>query len=153
LFSLRALTTVGRAMAKWITDWRTVRSLASARHRERLLIGEPTFLGYITSAFKVYAGRQAQPHEQWEAMIAPRVSRRVIDELKKIDPVLVTHGGTSNKLGEVKHFHSVAADAQAHGLPIGKLRGHVNSGQYPQVDEAKREFASLAKEIVKRTGL
>lgn len=153
LFSLRALTTVGRAMSKWVADWKTVRGLAIPKQRERLLIGEPTFLGYITSAFKMYAGRQAHPHEEWENMIAPRVRLRVVDELRKIDPKLVLPAGTANKLGEVKHFHSLASDAQKFGLPIGKLRGHVNTGHYDQVDEAKREFASLAKEIVKRIGI
>ena len=39
------------------------------------------------------------------------------------------------------------------GLAIGKLRGQVNSGHYPQVDEAAAEFGTLAKEIIKRAGL
>jgi hypothetical protein len=153
LFSLRALTTVGRSISKWITDWKTVRQLATPKQRERLLVGEPTFLGYVTSAYKMYAGRQARPQKEWENMIAPRVTKRVVDELRKIDPKLVLPAGTPNKLGEVKHFHSLAADAQGYGLPIGKLRGKVNAGHYPQVDEARTEFASLAREIVRRTGI
>lgn len=152
LFSLRALTTVGRSMAKWVKDWQTVRGLASPKDKERLLAGKPRYMGYVASAFKVSSGRRkAHPHSFWEAKIAPRVKTRVVDELRSVDPALVsTH---SNKLGDVKHFHSLAASAQEIGVAIGKLRGHVNSGHYPQVDEALSEFQTLAKEITKRAGL
>ncbi len=153
LFSLRALTTVGRAIGKWVADWSTVRKLASDKERDRLLIGEPSYLGYIASAFKVSSGlRKAQPHSYWEGKIAPRVAARVVDTLKAIDPALTPFAST-NKIGDVKHFHSLAASAQGLGLPIGKLRGHVNTGHYAQVDEARDEFAGLAKEIIKRTGI
>jgi len=152
LFSLRALSTVGRAITKWIRDWETVRSLASSEDRARLLNGKPAFLGYITSAFKVNSGRNAaNPHAEWEARIAPRVRDRIVKELEAVDPALVLGG--PNKLGGVKHFHSLAPEAQAHGVAIGALRGFVNPGHYSQVDEAAREFASLAKEIIKRTGI
>lgn len=152
LFSLRALTTVGRSVGKWVMDWATIRGLATPQDQARLLPGKPKYLGYITSAFKVSSGaRKAQPHSYWEAKIAPRVAKRVVDELKQVDPSLVLN--VSNKIGDVKHFHSLAASAQDFGVAIGKLRGHVNSGHYPQVDEAKGEFAALAKEIVKRAGI
>jgi len=152
LFSLRALTTVGRSMAKWVRDWKTVLSLASAKDKTRLIAGTPCYLGYISSAFKVSSGmRKANPHSYWEAKIAPRVKARVVDELKAVDASLVLPH--PNKLGDVKNFHSLAASAQDVGMAIAKLRGHVNSGHYPQVDEAKTEFAALAKEIVKRTGI
>jgi hypothetical protein len=32
-------------------------------------------------------------------------------------------------------------------------RGFVNTGHYPQVDEARNEFAALAHEVIKRTGI
>jgi cellulose biosynthesis protein BcsQ len=151
LFSLRALTTVGRSVAKWATDWKTVRSLANG-NAGRLLVGRPTFLGYVASAFKVSSGqRKAQPHSYWEGKIAPRVSKRLVDVLKSANSDLVS--SYPNKLGDVKHFHSLAAKAQEVGLDIGSLRGYVNSGHYPQVDEAAAEFVVLAREIVKRTGI
>jgi cellulose biosynthesis protein BcsQ len=149
LFSLRALTTVGRSVSKWVKDWQTVRGLASKKDQARLLKGKPRYLGYIASAFKVSSGmRKANPHSFWEAKIAPRVSKRVVDELEAVDDSLILD--FPNKLGDVKHFHSLAASAQEFGLAIGKLRGHVNSGHYPQVDEAEAEFGALAKEIARR---
>lgn len=153
LFSLRALSTVGRSMAKWISDWQTILSLATKGDRARLLRGKPEYLGYVTSAFKVNAGRNAaSPHADWERKIAPRVRDRIIKDIEGVDPTLVPHSG-SNKLGGIKHFHSLAPDAQRHGTAIGKLRGLVNPGHYPQVQEAANEFDHLAKEIIKRTGI
>lgn len=152
LFSLRALGTVGRSIARWVKDWRTIQSLASPTDRAGLLAGSPKYLGYIASAFKVSSGlRKAKPHSYWEAKIAPRVKSRVVDELRKVDSGLIL--AHSNKLGDVKHFHSLAASAQDAGVAIGKLRGHVNSGHYQQVDEASAEFRALAAEIVKRAGI
>jgi cellulose biosynthesis protein BcsQ len=67
LFSLRALSTVGRSVAKWINDWSTILSLASAKDRREIFDGRPAYLGYITSAFKVNSGRTAaNPHADWE---------------------------------------------------------------------------------------
>jgi cellulose biosynthesis protein BcsQ len=153
LFSLRALSTVGRSVAKWIDGWTTVRGLATTETRKQLFLGKPAFLGYITSAFKVNAGRNASnPHADWERKIAPRVRDRVIKDLEAIDKALVPKDGVY-KLGGVKHFHSLAPEAQKVGLAIGDLRGFVNAGHYPQVDEAKEEFEQLAATIMQRAGI
>lgn len=152
LFSLRALSTVGRSLARWIEDWATVRRLASTADRARILRGKPQYLGYITSSYKVSSGRQAtRPHEFWEAKIAPRVRDRIVEDIRKVDPSLVPEGG--NKLGSIKDFHSLAPQAQEYGIAIGKLRGYVNPGYYQQVDEASTEFATLAREILRKIGI
>jgi cellulose biosynthesis protein BcsQ len=153
LFSLRALSTVGRSVGKWVKDWQTVRQLASSADLQRLLKGKPAYLGYVTSAFKVNAGRNAaNPHAEWERKIAPRVRDRVIEELRIVDSSLIPQGG-SYKLGGIKHFHSLAPEAQRRGVAIGALRGMVNPGHYPQVDEAATQFGNLAKEIIRRAGI
>lgn len=150
LFSLRALSTVGRSITRWISDWQTVRGLAPAGSRH-LLPGQPIYLGYITSAYKVSSGRNStKPHEYWEGKIAPRVRDRVVDALRVVNPSLAPHA--SNKLAAVKDFHSLAPQAQEYGVAIGKLRGMVNSGYNNQIEEACDQFAALAREIRKRTG-
>jgi cellulose biosynthesis protein BcsQ len=152
LFSLRALSTVGRAVARWITDWQTVRSLAAPADKAKILHGKPVYLGYVTSAYKVSSGRiSTKPHDYWEGKIAPRVRDRVVDPLKRVDPTLVPY--SSNKLAAIKDFHSLCPQAQEYGLAIGKLRGQVNSGYNAQISEAATEFAGLAREIKKRMGL
>jgi cellulose biosynthesis protein BcsQ len=152
LFSLRALSTVGRSVGRWINDWKTVRDLATPAARADLLHGMPVYLGYVTSAYKVASGRTStRPHEYWEARIAPRVRDRVMDVLRAVDPALVPF--SSNKLAAIKDFHSLAPQAQEYGSAIGKLRGRVNSGYNAQVLEAAQEFEGLAREIRKRTGV
>lgn len=152
LFSLRALSTVGRSLAKWINDWNAIRTMASPADRGRLFRGKPAYLGYITSAFKVNSGRNAaDPHAEWEGKIAPRVRDRINKDLAAIDPALVPTGG--NKIAGVKNFHSLAPAAQKEGVALGKLRGLINSGQNAQVDEARAQFAATAKEIIRRTGM
>jgi len=152
LFSLRALATVGRSVGRWIRDWETVRHLASNDDRAGLLRGQPVYLGYITSAYKVSSGRVAtRPHEYWEKKIAPRVRECVIEDLRKVHPDLVPH--SSYKIAAIKDFHSLAPQAQVNGLAIGKLKGLVNPGYYAQVEEAASEFLGMAREVVKRMDL
>jgi len=153
LFSLRALITVGRAVARWVADWGTVCGLASEADKETLLQGNPKYVGYIASGFKVSTGRRkAMPHADWERMIAPRVRHRVADVLRVVSPTLVP-AVSANKIGDIKNFHSLAPAAQEYGLAIGKLRGYVNPGHYVQVDEAADQFSIVAKEIAKRVGI
>jgi cellulose biosynthesis protein BcsQ len=152
LFSLRALATVGRSLGRWIRDWETVRQLATPADREQLLHGQPVYLGYITSAYKVSSGRIAtRPHDYWEKKIAPRVRDFIVEDLRKVHAKLVPSG--SNKIAAIKDFHSLAPQAQSLGVAIGRLKGHVNPGYYPQVEEAASEFQALANEIVRRMGL
>ncbi|MBL8517019.1 MAG: ParA family protein [Betaproteobacteria bacterium] len=151
LYSLRALTTVGRSVARWVRDWQTVRELASASEKVSLLKGQPQYLGYVSSAFKEYGGQKAEPHEYWERMIPARVKLRVIDELKAVNSALVP--APPYKLGDVPNFNSLAAASQQFGVPIGDLRGLVNSGKYPKVDEIREVFASLAHNVTKQMGL
>ncbi|MHC2019264.1 P-loop NTPase family protein [Methylobacterium sp. CM6247] len=149
LFSLRALSTVGRAMKKWMDEWKTVRELATTADRRRLPMGRPKYLGYVTSAYKVNRGRSAAiPHADWETKIEARVRERVVSELMSFDHTLVPSGG--NKLGEIKHYHSLAPEAQKHGVAIGKLRGFVNPGHYITVDGARTDFAGLDSIISSR---
>lgn len=153
LFSLRALSTVGRSIVKWIEDWQTVRGIASTSDKARIFVGKPAFLGYITSAFKVNSGRNAaNPHANWERMIAPRVRDRIVTPLQAVDPALVPFVGI-NKIGGVKNYHSLAPEAQQYGLAIGSLRGHVNPGHYATVDDANATFVALAKEVARRAGV
>jgi len=154
LFSLRALATVGRSLGRWIRDWETVRHLASAADQNTLLHGQPVYMGYITSAYKVSAGRiPTLPHEYWEKKIAPRVRDTIIEDLRKVHPNLVPQ--TTNKIAAIKDFHSLAPQAQTNGVAMGKLKGYpgVNSGYYPQIEEAASEFKLLARELLKRSGV
>ena len=95
--------------------------MAAPADRVRLFKGKPEYLGYITSAFKVNAGRNAaDPHAEWESKIAPRVRDRISKDLAAIDPALVPQGG--NKIGGVKNFHSLAPAAQKYGVALAPCK-------------------------------
>lgn len=149
LYSLRALSTVGHSVSKWVTDWTTVRQLASPTAKTTLMAGSPQYLGYLASAYQTYGGRKAKPHEYWERMIPARVKTRVVDELKRISADLVP-AAPPFKLGDVPDIHSLAAASQEKGLPVSKLRGHVNSGHYPTIDNLRARFAEIARLIARR---
>lgn len=149
LFSLRALGAVGRSLSRWISDWGTVRSLAPDSARKTLMEGRPKFLGYVASAYKVKrGGKSAKPHEHWEGKIAPRVKVRIVDVLESL-------GGDFKvqppyKLGEIKHFQSLAADAQKLKLPFSELRGKVNPGHNHQIAKAAQVFSEVATKVAER---
>jgi cellulose biosynthesis protein BcsQ len=149
LYSLRALTTVGRSLSRWVTDWQTVKALASTAEKKRLIHGRPKYLGYIASAYQTYGGRKAKPHEYWEQRIPARVKSRVADVLRK---QVGAHAvaPAPHKLGDVPDFHSLAASSQEFGVAVGKLRGKVDSGHYPRVDEIRSRFREIARTITKR---
>lgn len=149
LFSLRALTSVGAAIGRWVQDWRTVQMLAPEEKRRELIRASPTYLGYIVSAFKAYGGAKSKPHEYWESKIAPRVKSRIIDVLKEIDQALVLP--PPYKIADVKHYQSLSALAQDSGLPFGWLSGAVNSGYNPDISAANALFSGIAKEVLARS--
>lgn len=148
LFSLRALTSVGVSIGKWISDWRTVQMLAPHERKAELIKAAPTYLGYIVSAFKAYGGSKSQPHEYWESRIAPRVKNRVVDVLRAIDGDLVLK--PPYKMADVKHYQSLAAVAQDYGLPLGWLTGYANGGYNPEIAATRSLFTSVAKELLSR---
>lgn len=72
----------------------------------------------------------------------------MVDVLREVDEECVL--APPYKIGDVQHFHSLAASSQEYGLPVGKLRGSVQSGQYEKIDEIRKQFAKLAREVLKR---
>ena len=149
LFSLRALGAVGKSLHRWVSDWATVKALAPDSAGETLLRGRPKFLGYVASAYKVKrGGKSAKPHEHWEAKIAPRVKQRIVSVLGELGADFKTK--PPYKLGEVKHFQSLAADAQKLKLPFSELRGKVNPGHNAQIVIAAETFDGIARELLGR---
>jgi cellulose biosynthesis protein BcsQ len=152
LFSLRALTTVGHSVKKWVSDWDTIQSIAPEKFKSRLLHGQPKYLGYIMSAFKVNVGqRKSNPHETWEKRIAPQVREKLVLPLQKFKSEMVVERG--DKLGDVKNFQSLAPSAQEHRVPIADLKNYVNPGYNPTISEARSIFDSLAVEFIRRVNL
>jgi len=144
LFSLRALRTLGRTLASWIQDWRTVSALAP--EETLLLAGSPKFLGYVPGGFRVYGGAIAQQHSHYLSQIEKDIHSQIVAILRKVDPELVQGTMAQFKLGEIKDFGSLMPASQREGLPLYS----VHSGTPDQRATAKQSLTSLAKKVEQR---
>ena len=145
LFSVRALKTLGRTLATWISDWATISELAP--EGSPLLKGRPSFLGYIPEGFKVYGGVPSSQHSRFMPRIERDVQSQIVAVLKGVDPSLVRGSFHRFKLGEVKNFGSLVAASQSQGVPVYDLD---QAGSPEQREEARAVFMGLARRIDER---
>jgi hypothetical protein len=146
LFSVRALSTLGQALKRWIIDWRTISSLAP--DDSRLLSGTPRFLGYIPQRFKVYGQVMAKQPAHYLRTIVKRVHEDIIDILGAIDPSLISNSAADPVLGKVKDFASLVQLAQREGVSLWDC----SSTYAPQKNEAEQSFRDIALTILDKTG-
>lgn len=115
LFSLRALSTLGRTLVDWITSWGTIADLAP--EGTTLLPGRPTFLGYIPEGFRTYAGHVTEEQSRYLAQIERGINSQVVALLRDLDPLLVNSPRRNFRLGQVKHFGALVPASQDKGYP------------------------------------
>jgi cellulose biosynthesis protein BcsQ len=145
LFSVRALSTLGQTLKKWIIDARTVASLAP--DGATLLPAKPHFLGYIPQRFKVYGQTMASEPSKYLRQIRKKVYENVISVLRELDPSLSPEATTDPVLGQVKDFSSLVQVAQREGVSLWQC-------SYPdmiQKESAKQAFKELATQIITGT--
>jgi cellulose biosynthesis protein BcsQ len=142
LFSIRALSTLGRSIAGWVTDWKVISSIAPSS--TTFLRGKPIFLGYIPQRFRVYRGQVSAGHAGLMSRIGRSVGSDIVNVLRATDPGLAI--STSDyKLGEVKDFGQLAAISQLEGLPLEQC----TKGTPDQQAKAALIFDTIAKKIIK----
>lgn len=144
LFSLRALRTLGRTLASWVQDWRTVSGLAP--EDTPVLPGLPKFLGYVPAGFRVYGGSIAQQYSYYLSQIEKDIFSQIVTILRKVDPQLAVGTMAQFKLGEIKYFGSLVPASQSEGVPIYS----VQAGTPDQRSTAKHALYSLAKKVEQR---
>jgi cellulose biosynthesis protein BcsQ len=144
LFSLRALKTVGRTLAGWISEWKVISSLAPSELY--LLPGHPKFLGYIPQRFRTYAGVVARKQSAFLSMLDRRIQSEIIGVLRKTDRALV-NDTFPVKLGEVKDFGAGVSESQKLGLPIADTPS-IGAEQQAAAQEV---FQAIARSIIART--
>lgn len=141
LFSLRALKTLGRTLARWIEEWNVISQLAPAEID--ILNGKPKLLGFIPQNFRVYSGRPTSAHKKMLPRLTRDIKSQVISVLKRVNPNLVLEKSGS-QLGAVKDFGSLVSESQAQGLPLSQI------GTDVQRRQAQRAFSEIAKNIMQR---
>ena len=144
LFSLRALSTLGRTLGTWVSDWLSISNLAP--EGVYLLGGYPTFLGYIPEGFKIYGGAVASQPSKYLSRIDKEIHEQIVTVLRRLDPRLVETTSQRYKLGEIKNFGTLIPTSQQQGKPIYEVEG----GAPYQRTEARTAFRSLATRIDRR---
>ena len=144
LFSVRALSTLGQTLQRWILDWQTITSLAP--DGVDLMPGMPKYLGYIPQRFKVYGQKMAKDPRDYLTQTKRRLFSEVINVLREVDTSLAPKAADVS-LGEVKDFGALIQSAQRQGVPLSDVTG----GKAYQKKQAMSAFNKIAENIVKKT--
>ncbi len=145
LFSVRALKSLGRVMASWILDWKTISSLAPSK--TYMMEGKPRFLGYIPQRFKMYGGIATATSTRYLSRIEKAIYSDIIVVLRAADQDLAASSIKGTRLGEIKDFTSLVQLGQTQGLPIFQVSG----GVLDQKQEAMVAFENIAEAIIRKT--
>lgn len=143
LFSLRALKTLGRTMAEWITSWETITAIAP--EKIYLLPGRPTFLGYIPERFKIYGGRVVDEQSRFLSRIEKEIFGQIVSVLRNIDHDLAPRNMHQLKLGEIKDYGKIMQASQIEGVPLYDVK---SAPVYQRVS-AKDALYEIADKIEK----
>ncbi|HEY3296219.1 MAG TPA: ParA family protein [bacterium] len=120
-FSLRALSTLGHTLVKWIVEWQGLST--NPPDHAVLLRGKPEIIGYIPQRFKVWGGLPASDYSGFMTKLEVRMSSEVIGRIRERFPELAKRGASECKLGEVRDFGQSALRAQREGLPWWEVGG------------------------------
>ena len=145
LFSVRALSTLGQTIKKWIIDAATVASIAP--DDAMLLRSEPRFLGYIPQRFKMYGQTMTREANSYLRQIRSRVYDDVSSVLRRINEDLAPGRSTDPVVGRVKDFTSIVQRAQQEGIAIWEC----SVRNKKEKDAAKVAFEKIASYIIRRT--
>lgn len=145
LFSVRALSTLGQTIKRWIIDAATVASIAP--DDAMLLRSEPRFLGYIPQRFKMYGQTMTREANSYLRQIRSRVYDDVSSVLRRINEDLAPARATDPVVARVKDFTSIVQRAQQEGIAIWEC----SVRNKKEKDAAKVAFEKIASYIIRRT--
>ena len=145
LFSVRALSTLGQTIKRWIIDAATVASIAP--DDATLLRSNPRFLGYVPQRFKMYGQTMTREANSYLRQIRSRVHDDVSSVLRKINENLVPGRASDPVVGRVKDFTSIVQRAQREGVALWEC----SLRNKKEKDAAKVSFEKIASYIIHRT--
>ena len=145
LFSVRALSTLGQTIKRWILDAGTIAEIAP--DDAPLLGAHPRFLGYIPQRFKVYGQQMALAPTRYLRQIRARIYADVSAVLRLIDEDLAPSSSVDPQVGNVKDYSSLVQAAQRSGVAIWNSKGQSRS----QRQEARNAFVQIAEHLVAHT--
>jgi len=150
LFSVRALSTLGRTLKGWIGDWHRIASIAP--DDVPLLPGRPEFLGYVPIEFRgLDQGSKVRSH--FESQLQTRIRTDIMKVLTTKKGALA-RSASSKKLGVVRDYRKLVTLSQQQGRPIFSvdLSKEVDVKLLKeQLAEAETEFIGVARSVVRKT--
>ncbi|MCX5852912.1 MAG: AAA family ATPase [Deltaproteobacteria bacterium] len=147
LFSVRALSTLGQSLKRWIIDWETITDLAP--DGLYLLKGKPRFLGYIPQRFKTYGQKMAEKSRFYLGHIQRQIHSDLISVLREVDSDLAAESASTSNLGQIKDFGSLVQIAQTEGVPLSKAR---EGADYLKL-QALNAFNEIAENIIRKASI
>ena len=145
LFSVRALTTLGQAVKKWIMDAATIDAIAP--DNAMVLNGSPEFLGYIPQRFKVYGQGMTLEASSYHRKIKSHVYNDISSVLRKIDRKLAPARSADPLVGKVRDLASVVQVAQREGVAIWDCSAQASYNYLKKA--ARASFFHIAEHIVR----
>ena len=141
LYSVRALATLGKALAKWIFDAETIAAIAPAD--AELLRSTPAFLGYIPQRFKVYGRSMAAERRFYLREVKNRIHTDISKVLREFSHNLAPPPSVDPILGRFEDMAPLVLAAQREGVAIWE-----SSGGTPSLRAtARRTFHGIARRI------
>lgn len=116
LFSIRALSTLGQSIKRWIIDAETINAIAP--DDAMILKGKPKFLGYIPQRFRVYGQKMTKEANSYLGEIRDRIYNDISLVLYEVDKELAPTRSVDPVIGKVRDLASLAQLAQREGVPI-----------------------------------
>jgi chromosome partitioning protein len=154
LFSLNALTSVGRSTSLWIAEWLAVVGAIERRHADpgfTLPTGAPAPLGYVSQQFATYRQAPAEAYRRWLRRIPEAYQTQVVDQLTAAG-VAVPAG--DNKLGEIRNLSSLIPMAQSANRAVFELGGtEARGAHYTKAKDTQEVFGGIATEMARRLGI
>ena len=145
LFSLRALKTLGVTLASWINDWSNISNLAP--ENAELLVGAPSFLGYIPLGFRTYGGKPAYKHSLFIRKIEKEIMAQIVSQLRDIDSQLAVGGMNEFKLGEVKDFGTLVPTSQEQGIAMANVQHNLSQQAHDIFKDVAEKLNSRVEQL------
>ena len=145
LFSIRALSTLGQTVKKWIIDADTIHGIAPDGVMG--LKGRPEFLGYIPQRFRVYGQNMTREAKSYHRKIRDRVYKDISSVLRGIDKELAPGPRVNPLVGEVRDLASVVQTAQREGVSVWGCSAPVSYDYLKKA--AKKSFFQIAKHVMR----
>lgn len=144
LFSVRAIKTLGHAVATWMSDCRTIAAIAP--DGVELLSGQPELLGYVLQRVRVYGQEIVSKQAKYIPRIEQQVSSGIVDVLREVGGRRASPA--TLRLGVIDDLGSLMTEAQRQGYPAWAANGTES-----QKAKAKAVFDRLGRQVLKRVGL